>query len=207
MRNTGTRQRILDVALQLFLDRGYDATSLREIADELDFTKAALYYHFRSKDEILRVLLEPFEQFIVEFGARLTAADGLEGWAEVLEWVIAEIPGRIELYRLVARNRGAIAELEIFGADRDRTDAVRDVEAAAMRHPDVRERIKMIAALATVTGFDDWAPTMLETLPPEVLVEELSNAVRNVLGLRARKARPAASARAARASAPRLSSG
>ena len=37
-----TRQRILDVALDLFNEHGYDKTSLREIADALGFTKAAL---------------------------------------------------------------------------------------------------------------------------------------------------------------------
>jgi len=44
-----TRQRILDVASELFVERGYDATSLREIAERLGVTKAALYYHFASK--------------------------------------------------------------------------------------------------------------------------------------------------------------
>ncbi|HZQ81544.1 MAG TPA: helix-turn-helix domain-containing protein [Gaiellaceae bacterium] len=48
-----TRNRILDVALELFNDQGYDATSLREIAERLGVTKAALYYHFKSKADIL----------------------------------------------------------------------------------------------------------------------------------------------------------
>src|ERR1700694_4782548 len=41
-----TRQQILDTALTLFTVQGYDATSLRQIADRLGVTKAALYYHF-----------------------------------------------------------------------------------------------------------------------------------------------------------------
>src|ERR1700677_4503337 len=48
-----TRERILDVALDLFNDQGYDKTSLREIAERLGFTKAALYYHFERKEDIL----------------------------------------------------------------------------------------------------------------------------------------------------------
>src|ERR1700734_214139 len=48
-----TRERILDVALDHFTERGFDKTSLREIADELGFTKAALYYHFEKKEDIL----------------------------------------------------------------------------------------------------------------------------------------------------------
>jgi AcrR family transcriptional regulator len=51
------RERIRQVALELFTERGYDGTSLREIAEQLDVTKAALYYHFRSKDTILLSLI------------------------------------------------------------------------------------------------------------------------------------------------------
>src|SRR2546430_3825807 len=55
-----TRTRIQDVALALFRTRGYDATSLQEIAAALDVTKAALYYHFPSKAELLHSLADPF---------------------------------------------------------------------------------------------------------------------------------------------------
>lgn len=48
-----TRGRIQAVALELFTEQGYDATSLREIAERLGVTKAALYYHFKSKEEIV----------------------------------------------------------------------------------------------------------------------------------------------------------
>lgn len=48
-----TRARIQTVALDLFTEQGYDATSLREIAERLGVTKAALYYHFKSKEEIV----------------------------------------------------------------------------------------------------------------------------------------------------------
>jgi AcrR family transcriptional regulator len=54
-----TRQQILETAQRLFLDRGYDATSLQMIADEMGLTKAAVYYHFRAKGEILHATLEP----------------------------------------------------------------------------------------------------------------------------------------------------
>ena len=47
---TGTRERIKQVALELFTEQGYEGTSLREIAERLGVTKAALYYHFKSKD-------------------------------------------------------------------------------------------------------------------------------------------------------------
>jgi AcrR family transcriptional regulator len=57
-----TRQRILEIALRLFTEQGYDGTSLREIADELGVTKAALYYHFRTKEEILQSLMATLQE-------------------------------------------------------------------------------------------------------------------------------------------------
>jgi AcrR family transcriptional regulator len=51
-----TRRRILDVALDLFAERGYGTTSLRDIADVMGVTKAAVYHHFHAKADILRAL-------------------------------------------------------------------------------------------------------------------------------------------------------
>ena len=57
-RRGDTRGDIQRAALTRFTDQGYDATSLREIAEDLGVTKAAVYYHFRSKEEILSTSLE-----------------------------------------------------------------------------------------------------------------------------------------------------
>ncbi|MGH9110545.1 MAG: TetR/AcrR family transcriptional regulator [Acidimicrobiales bacterium] len=57
--NRETRSRIAEVALRLIADHGYAATSTREIAARLGFTKAALYYHFRTKDDLLAAIVEP----------------------------------------------------------------------------------------------------------------------------------------------------
>lgn len=55
-RRGNTRERIQEIALKLFTEKGYDKASLREIAEQLGVTKAALYYHFTSKEEILKAL-------------------------------------------------------------------------------------------------------------------------------------------------------
>jgi AcrR family transcriptional regulator len=52
-RRTDTRERIQKMALDLFSEQGYEKTSLREIAERLGVTKAALYYHFKTKEGIL----------------------------------------------------------------------------------------------------------------------------------------------------------
>ncbi|MBO0827440.1 MAG: TetR/AcrR family transcriptional regulator [Streptosporangiales bacterium] len=71
-RTGNTRERIQQVALDLFAEQGYDKTSLREIAERLDVTKAALYYHFKTKDEILGSVLDDY----------LTEVEELADWAE-----------------------------------------------------------------------------------------------------------------------------
>jgi AcrR family transcriptional regulator len=68
----GTRTRIQDVALALFTEQGYDKTSLREIAERLGVTKAALYYHFKSKEELLESVLAD----------RLDEIDGMIKWLQ-----------------------------------------------------------------------------------------------------------------------------
>ena len=54
-----TRAKILDVALELMSKSGYAATSTRELSERMGFTKAALYYHFRTKDDLLAALTGP----------------------------------------------------------------------------------------------------------------------------------------------------
>ena len=59
-----TRQRILDTALRRFAEHGYAGTSVRDLAEELGLTKAAVHYHFAAKGQIVQALLEPMiEQF------------------------------------------------------------------------------------------------------------------------------------------------
>ncbi|MHB1533025.1 MAG: TetR/AcrR family transcriptional regulator [Acidimicrobiales bacterium] len=61
-----TRDRILAVALELFASKGYAATSVRDITERLGLTKASLYYHFASKEDILDALMRPLGQDLAE---------------------------------------------------------------------------------------------------------------------------------------------
>ena len=56
---TNKRENILEVASKLFLEQGYDGTSVQQIANEVGCTKAALYYHFKDgKEEILQEMMQ-----------------------------------------------------------------------------------------------------------------------------------------------------
>lgn len=74
-----TRRRILKTASALFAQRGFAGTSIRDISDELGLTKAALYYHFTSKEDILAELVtEPLTAMraVMETPRDLTDREG-----------------------------------------------------------------------------------------------------------------------------------
>ena len=64
-----TRQRIQDVARELFAEKGVQRTSLQDIANRLGITKPALYYHFSSREDLVRSILTP----LIEDGERFIA--------------------------------------------------------------------------------------------------------------------------------------
>ncbi|MEV0583830.1 TetR/AcrR family transcriptional regulator [Nonomuraea sp. NPDC050310] len=64
---SSTKQRIQQAARELFARQGVQKTSLQEIADALGITKPALYYHFTSREDLVRSIVLP----IVENGASL----------------------------------------------------------------------------------------------------------------------------------------
>lgn len=85
-----TRERIQDVARELFARRGVQRTSLQDIADELGITKPALYYHFTSREELVRSIVAPLiddgEQFVVDQENRvdIKARELLEGYFDFM---------------------------------------------------------------------------------------------------------------------------
>src|SRR5580658_8327947 len=104
-----TRERILDIALELFAERGYDKTSLREIAERLGTTKAALYYHFERKQDILLELhlrLHALGREAVEQLERLEDGPQLaDAWPGLLDHFIDQVISNPELFLFHQRNR------------------------------------------------------------------------------------------------------
>lgn len=84
-----THDKILDAAVAIFSEHGYNGTSMREIAEALHITKAALYYHFPGKAEIFSACLSHSLDHIVADLEKL-AADDLSFW-EKLQRMIGEM--------------------------------------------------------------------------------------------------------------------
>jgi AcrR family transcriptional regulator len=64
--NNTTHDKIIEIAIKTFAERGYVGTSMREIAEELEITKAALYYHFPGKEEIFSACIDHSVERILE---------------------------------------------------------------------------------------------------------------------------------------------
>jgi AcrR family transcriptional regulator len=93
-----TRSKIQDVALELFGEQGYDKTSLREISERLGVTKAALYYHFKTKEEIVSSLFE-------------AAFAGID---QLVEWIRDREPTQENRRELVRRYAAGISDGKAF---------------------------------------------------------------------------------------------
>jgi AcrR family transcriptional regulator len=61
-KKAATRQKIADTALRLFLERGYDAVGIRDVAAEADVAVTTLFSHFASKEALVFEQDEAFEQ-------------------------------------------------------------------------------------------------------------------------------------------------
>ena len=70
-----TRTTILDVAQRLFTEQGFDGTSLRQIADAVGTTKAAVYYHFPAKEHLLVELTRPWLDEMSAFVTEIRSGD------------------------------------------------------------------------------------------------------------------------------------
>jgi len=133
-RRGNTRQRIQDVALELFAEQGYEKTSLREIAEQLQVTKAALYYHFKTKEDILVSIFEdlnrPVEELIA-WGREQPRT--LETKKEILVRYSKALRAAAPLFVFIQENQATVRELSIGHTMKDRVislvDLIKDPDA------------------------------------------------------------------------------
>ena len=127
-RRGDTRRRIQDVALELFAEQGYEKTSLREIAEHLDVTKAALYYHFKTKEEILVSIFEDLTQPIedlIDWGRQQPHT--LETKQEIIRRYADTLAQAAPLFRFMHENQATVRELRIGESFKERIRSLRDI--------------------------------------------------------------------------------
>lgn len=145
----GTRQRILDVAVELFAEVGYDKASIRELGARLGITSAALYYHFANKQEILTALTEGITAAVNDL------ADDARNEPDPATRQRRVLSGFLDL---VAAHRAAMAVLESSLATMRTLDAGARAGQAMERLAELIEpdgdpgaRVRAVAALGMLT--------------------------------------------------------
>ncbi len=120
-----TVNRIVDVSLRLFLEKGYEYTSIQDIIDGLgNLSKGAIYHHFRSKEEILEAVTDKLVGSSNRMLTKIRDREDLNG-REKLATIFRESlmrPGQEELFA-VAPDIGKNPRL-LFSILRDTTDVV-----------------------------------------------------------------------------------
>ncbi|GII62128.1 TetR family transcriptional regulator [Sphaerisporangium krabiense] len=110
---TDTKRRIQAVARELFARQGVRKTSLQEIANRLGITKPALYYHFSSREELVRSIVQPLIDDGEAFLSRQEALGAIEPRA-LLEEYFDFTYGHRDVIVLVLAELTTLAELGLF---------------------------------------------------------------------------------------------
>ncbi|MGW7440263.1 TetR/AcrR family transcriptional regulator [Streptomyces sp. NPDC054849] len=148
-RRGDTRQRIQDVALELFAEQGYEKTSLREIAERLGVTKAALYYHFKTKEDIIISIFEDVTRPIDELIAWAEQQPRtLETKREVLRRYSEVMAAGSSLYRFMQENQATTRELTIGETVKQRLFTL--VELLRTEKGPLTDQVRCISALFTL---------------------------------------------------------
>lgn len=138
-----TKRRILAVARELFAAQSYAGTSIADITGRLGMSKAALYYHFRSKAEILSALVEePLAAY-----ARL--ADGQMGPEERLAAVVDTTAGYLDVVDAIGNDPSARVVLRETAQEHGAEELNAAIVAAlAGPSPSVERKVRAHAAYA-----------------------------------------------------------
>ena len=178
-----TRARIVEVALELIADRGFAATSTREIAERLGVTKAALYYHFRTKDDLLSAIVGPataelealIERAVTERAVTDASSDARDN---LLLSYVDLVARHAELIRVLA-NDPAVKECASLRAVVPLFQRLVPL-LAGTDEPDTAQRTRVRAALSAIHG------ALVRGQPdddPEILRATAVEVARAVLGL------------------------
>jgi AcrR family transcriptional regulator len=181
-----TRERILDVALELFTDQGFDGTSMREIAARLGISKPAIYYHFASKEEILMALHMRLHDFGKAALARLAdQAVTLESWGSLLDEVLDQMLAQRKIFLMHERNQAALEKLHRKDHDEEHDDIQQRFRTAlADSSLSLRDRVRMACSLGAAFGGLFMAGDAFDNVSSAELGSLIREAVDDVVGVR-----------------------
>ena len=154
---------LLDVAVAAFNERGYDATSMDELATRLGITKSAIYHHVPSKVDLLRLALDRALDalFAVTEEPGATTGRAIDRLEHVVRGSVHVLTAELAFVTLLLRVRGN-SEVERAALQRRRefdrivTDLVRAAEDEGDVRPDVDPAVTSRLLFGTVNSLTEW---------------------------------------------------
>ncbi len=164
------RRQILEVALRLFHQRGFEGTPMSEIAEEVGISKAGLYHHFRTKDDILHTLFEP------HFDRVAALLDRAQGGRELLEGYLDVLLEDRDLAALSVTDPSVLARPGVGDRVAELNERLQALVAG--EEADIAERIRAECALgvlrSAVLGFPEAAPAIIGSVALEAAAKVLA---------------------------------
>ncbi|WP_222195041.1 TetR/AcrR family transcriptional regulator [Modestobacter italicus] len=154
---------LLDVAVAVFIERGYEATSMDELAARLGVTKSAIYHHVSGKGELLRLALDRALDALFAVTTEPGAATGraIDRLEHVVRGSVRVLSAELPFVTLLLRVRGnspvereALLRRRAF--DRFVTELVRAAAAEGDVRPDVDPAVTSRLLFGAVNSLTEW---------------------------------------------------
>jgi len=154
---------LLQVAVKLFNERGYDGTSMEDLSRKLGITKSAIYHHVPSKEELLRLAVDRALDALFAVAAETAQLDGraIDRLEHLVRGSVLVLTERLPFVTLLLRVRGntkveraALARRREF--DRLVTDLVKQAEAEGDVRPDVDPAVTARLVFGMVNSLVEW---------------------------------------------------
>jgi AcrR family transcriptional regulator len=154
---------VLNTAVRLFNEHGYDATSMFDIAEALGITKSSVYHHINGKEHLLQMAVDRALDGLFEAAQDVSSQGGLaiERLAELMRRSVLVLDERFEFVTLLLRVRGntaveqhALARRRVF--DGIVTDLVKQAQAEGSVRPDVDPATAARLLFGMVNSLTEW---------------------------------------------------
>jgi AcrR family transcriptional regulator len=154
---------LLQVAVKLFNERGYDGTSMEDLSRKLGITKSAIYHHVPSKEELLRLSVDRALDGLFAVAEETARLDGraIDRLEHLVRGSVLVLTERLPFVTLLLRVRGntkveraALARRREF--DRLVTDLVKQAEAEGDVRPDVDPAVTARLVFGMVNSLIEW---------------------------------------------------